>query len=636
MKLPALNLSSLSELFLKHGEKGVVAIVGLVGLWLAWGGIDAVRSLSVTQAQRPQAVEQAASQARAHIDREARPPADLLPGRTPLVDLVDPWRTPLVPWKSGSAPWLAIAAPPTLPVLDNPLFAEAAKRGKPEVLPIEDLRAVAGIAILPPLAAAQDGQPAPPPAAQPAKPKPAEPPRGRRPPKGPNALDGGGELAPSPEAMAAQGPARPEGRVTPYVIVTGLIPVAKQQAEYRSRFDGCGFREPKRDSPLWCDFEIERSSVGADGKDSWTKIDLAAVVKKRLADGVDAAVGADLAEFQLGSGEDARSRQTTPLPFCSALPQRIDGTWELGDLHPWVVERLVERLAKVAAGQEAVPPEAVNPLPGREGPDFGGPEERGPDPIMAEAKADLPAYRMFRFVDTDVNPGSTYRYRVRLKVWNPNYDKNPERMRPHLTDPSLALETKIASVESKPSPPASVPETTRILVAPLSRNEMKDLRLKPEKSETCEILVLAPTDPRKQATQLDPPVLRGLVGDPGVEINVDESLNQKNQKDRARGLTIETKRVLVDVRGRQADRRDGPAEREKPPGAIPEPFDVLVMREDGTFDLVTTADSERSVAASANTLPRRSSKADAVDPAAGGVNSSELSPVDPLGGRGGR
>ena len=52
MKLPALNLSSLSELFLKHGEKGVVAIVGLVGLWLAWGGIDAVRSLSVTQAQR--------------------------------------------------------------------------------------------------------------------------------------------------------------------------------------------------------------------------------------------------------------------------------------------------------------------------------------------------------------------------------------------------------------------------------------------------------------------------------------------------------------------------------------------------------------------------------------------------------
>jgi len=622
VKLPALNLSSLSELALRHGEKVVVAIVALVGLWLAWGGIDAMRSLSVTQAQTPQAVEQAASQARAHIDRDAQPPADLLSARTPLADLIDPWRTPLVPWKSGSTPWLAIAAPPALALLDNPLFEEAAKRGKPEVLPIEDLRAVAGLAILPPVVA-KDGQPAQQPAAQPARPKPAETPRGRRPPKGADPLAGGGELAPAPEAMAGEGPPQPEGRVVPYVIVTGLIPVAKQQAEYRSRFEACGFRDPKRDSPLWCDFEIERSSVGANGKEAWTKIDLAAVAKNVLADRGDGAVGGDLASFQLGAGEDARSRQTTPLPFCSGLPPRIDDTWELGDLHPWVVERLVERLAKVAAGQETVPQEAANPLPGREGPDFGGPEERPPDPIMAEAKADLPAYRMFRFIDTDVEPGGTYRYRVRLKVWNPNYDRNPERMRPHLTDPSLALETKLASAEGKPSPAASVPETTRVVVAPLSRSEIKDLKLK---QGTYEILVLAPRDPTRE---LDPFALRGLVGDPGVEINVDEKLNLKNQKDRARGLAIKTERMLVDARGRQEDRREGPAEKEKPPGVIPEPLDLLVMRKDGTFDLVTTADSERPVSAYIGTLPRRGAKADVVDPTAAGGISGEL-PVDPL------
>lgn len=555
MKLPSLNTAALTDVAVRHGEKVVAAIAGVGALLLVWGGVDALRSLSVKESQTPAAVNQAAAQARAHIDGEPQPPADLLPPRTPLADVVDPWRMPLVPWKPGATGSLVVADPPAVAVLDNPLFKEAMKRGKPDVYPLEDLRAVAGFAVVPAAAAGRE-------------------------------------------------------RILPYVVVTGLIPVAKQQDEYRRRFSACGFRDAKRDSPLWSDFEIDRGAVGPDGTETWTRLDLAAVATQRVAAGDDAAAADVPAAFQLGAGEDARSRQTTPIAFCSGLPQRSDGTWELADLHPWIVDRL-EKLRAEANRPEGAPPPPPDVAPVGGAPEFGGADERPANQPVAKPEERID-YRLFRFLDTAVEPGRTYRYRVRLKVWNPNYDKIPERMRPHLTDPDLAKEPKLSSTDSEPSPTATVPDTTRLLVAPLRRSEIKEMRLKPG---TLEVLVLGPS---KETGTL---ALRALVAEPGAVVDVDELVNLRNQRDRARGEKIVTGRLLVDARGRQEDRRDGPA------GVIPEPLDVIGMRPDGTFEIATAADSERQIAAYAATFPPRGAKAAPTEPAAG-----DPAGADPLGG----
>jgi hypothetical protein len=578
VKTPRIDVAAVTDLLVKHGEKIIVAVVGLGALLLLWGGIDAMRSLSVKEAQTPDAVNRTVTQARAHIGRDAVPPADLLPPRTPLADAIDPWRTPLVPWRTGSGPWLTLADTPTLAVLDKPLFDELKKRSQPDVLPVEDLRAVAGIAVVPALA--------PPPA----------------------------------EAAGGTAPER-RGRIMPYVVVTGLIPVEKQQAEYRRRFGDCGYRDQKRDSPLWCDYEIDRAAIGPDGKETWTTIDLAAVVAKRTQDWGPAGGIAVPADFQLAAGEDLRSVKTTPIGFVSALPQRLDGTWELADFHPWVVERLAEQLAQAARVKEPgpfVPPDAA--ATGPDGPGFDDAGQPPPEAAQPEAGVQLPAYRMFRFIDTAVEPGGTYRYRVRLKVWNPNFDKIPERMRPHLTDPTLAREPKVASPPSQPSPPATVPDTTRVLVGPLRREEIKELRLRPG---TLEVLVLGPSE------QTGSYALRGLVADPGAVIDVDERFNLKNQRDRARGEKIVTKRVLLDARGRQDGGAGVAPQKPKSAPGIPEPLDVLCLRPDGSFEVASLGDSERPIREYRDTLPGRGTKADPQEALEPGLPGGDM-PVDPL------
>ena len=588
MKKPDIDLRSVQDFLLRHCEKIVAAAVGLGVVFLIWAGVGALRTLSVKESQTPEAINRVVKQAHGHIDSVPQAPADQLPKREPLAEKIDPWRTPLVPWWTGTAPAsLSIAPPPAVAVLDRPLFDEAAKRGTPDVFPIEDLRAVAGLAVLPVAAAAPAAAAVPVPPAGQKKPDPAP---GRRPPRGgdPLAMDAPLPVGPLDNA--------PKGRIVPYVIVTGLIPARKQHEEYRQRFAGCGFRDPKRDSPLWSDFEIDRATIGADGKEKWTSIDLADVARKRLANwgpvAAGPAAGMD-AEFLLGANEDARS-QTTPIGFCSPLPPLLEGDWNLADLHPWVIESLRTRFAPpVRQAEPVVPPDAG---PRLDGPGFNAPVERRPEPAAAEARNESPAYRFFRFVDTDVAPGATYRYRVRIKLWNPNYDENPEKMRPHLTDPSLAVERKLAAAQSAPSPTATVPDPTRILVGMLGPDEAKDLKVRPI-SNAVEVLVLAPSVETGRFK------LRALVADPGVVVDIDEKYNQKNQRDRARGEAIETRRLLLDARGRQEERRGGAVEKNKPDGGIPEPFEVICLRPDGSFEFASLDASEPLVDEHRSTRP---------------------------------
>jgi len=325
MKLPGLPLSleGSGGFLLRHGEKilGVVALCGAV--LLAWGGIAAVRGKGVGEAQRPTAIEREAERADAHVGRVKQAPAELLAVHEPLSERLDHWRSPLPPWRAVAA--LELAEPPQVALLDKPIQQERGRRAKPEVLPVKELHAVAGIALV-------------------------------------------ATKSPAVGREADEAAARPAGRLAPYVIVTGLVPARDQQKQYRDLFQSVGYKDAKRDSPLWCDFELERTVVVPGTADKWEPIDLAAAARAWARDWGPIQAGQAPQGWLLEPTEDARSPQTTPVPFFGPLPQRVDDGWGLDDLHPRLFDLLASQSEPGGSQAPDARPEAE---PAAGGPGFG-------------------------------------------------------------------------------------------------------------------------------------------------------------------------------------------------------------------------------------------------------------------------
>jgi hypothetical protein len=108
-----------------------------------------------------------------------------------------------------------------------------------------------------------------------------------------------------------------------------------------------------------------------------------------------------------------------------------------------------------------------------------------------------------------------------------------------------------------------------------------------------EVLVLA-EDPASQSY-----TLRSLVTELGGLANIDKRLNRPAET-RVRGADIDTNSVLVDMRGRQEDRFEARTAKPTPP---PEPLEMLFLREDGSFDIASAADSQLLVDRYIGTLP---------------------------------
>jgi hypothetical protein len=556
MKLPALRFDkdALGEFLLRHGEKLVGTVVAIAAALLLWGGIDSIRSRSVRPQELPGSIRDEVTRADAHIRSMPRPPDDLLPPHAALAAAIDPW----LEAKSEAAPPLV--------VLDKPLFPEFSRRSQPDVLPVEQLRAVAGIAVFPQQQAAADAA--------------------GRPPAQPPVVD----------VPGTDVPGKP-GRIVPYVVVTGLIPVAKQREEYRRRFAEAGYQDARRDAPLWSDFEIEKCVVtnGQDGP--WRPIDLAAAARTQVREWAAPQSLPVPSEYLLQNTEARRSRETL-LDFAGLLPQRIDRPWAAEPIHPWVLEHirsLPQPTAEEAGELPAAAPEADTAI-------FGGPGEQGgpggPRPPMRDQLAGergqqakdrpLPDYRLFAFVDTAVKPDTVYRYRLRLKVWNPNLGL-PQQ---HLADPAIAKEQRLASPASSPTAAARVPNPQVLLVDVVPAADVKKLRLKPG---VLEVLVLdASADTGNYA-------IRSVLLDVGGLANVDKKLNRPGET-RARGEDAITDRLLIDVFGQQIEGDDKPR---RGPRTIPEPFTAVFLRPDGSFEQVTAADSERLIERYRDTLPER-------------------------------
>lgn len=712
MKL-SLSPAGIGGFFVSNLEKLLLAVMGLLSLLLIWWGVDALRSQAITSDRRPAAITDLAGQARVNIDLEPKVPAERLPSRQPIAPLIDPWRPQRV----------TIAEPPaSRSLLSRPLFAELTKRTKPDVFAIEDLRAVAGIAVLPdPQADAGGVDLAPQLPDQP----PAEDEPKRRPPKGrPRGRDrdqppGGGlfglEGGPSmePSTLTAAQPRQP-GIIKPFVVVTGLIPAARQLAEYERRFAATSFRDARRDRPLWGEYLVERTRVAPGGAARWERLDVKDVERSDP--------GGRIGVAPMPGGPDGRAatpleqetlppafflqQEETEIGYVAPLPQRIDEPWGPLAVHPWFVPQLEKFRESPEPGEPTASPAATIPLAdlladaaSRAGEQFrlegvvleAAPERQrdvglykfgvasndgessvevgtigltkapvfavsdrwarqlsvdgttdvsqkcnlrvridvvgktpvarilemellddagdvadtrtDPDPaavaggegpgLMAGPGGFGPATRvadnrLFRFVDTTVKPGESYRYRVKFALRNPNVRLPPR----HLADPAVAKAEFLISDYSNETPAVRVPSPTTLLARTIDRDTARKMKIK---GDALEVMVLAPSDKTGNFS------LRSVITAVGGLANVDMELNKAGDI-RFFGEPVATDHVLVDARGSQDDRADI---RSTEP---PEPLEMLFLRPDGSFEAVAAADSEGRIRDYGNTLFRAGTK----------------------------
>lgn len=619
MKKPSIsfNKDAVVTFAVRHVEKVMGAVFGLLACGLIWGGFEALRTMRPTTEQLPQTIVTESAAAAEHIDAVKIAPDDELTSEKGLAETVARWLSPKV------------AAAPTAAMLNKPLFSELARRSSPDILPIEDLHAVAGVAVLSVKAKPIGDRPGPDRPISLDAPGPAKPPKpprgGPRGPTAPGTLPPGA-LSPEMAGMAGTAgvpgvPGQPatQGKIVPYVMVTGLIPVVKQRAEYARRFDTASFHDPTLDIPAWNGFDIEKTEVLTGAAEKWTRLDPKAIAKRYSADWAGLQPEPLLPMLTLPVDAERRDPTVSPLPFCIPVPQLADGAWGFNALHPWFV-RYIERDAaerKARARKEQQDAQAgpgvfggANAMPGMPGPGgFGGPGMmEGPGMSFTPSTPEMPGmpgvpgqtlvgpeYRLFRFVDLNVVPGRTYRYRVRTTCWNPNLNV-PAR---HLTDVELAKQRTLQSPESEPSPPVVVPDGPQLLAQPLKKNELKKL-----KPGTVGLLILG------EKAGGGGLALRKLLLEVGGVANVDPALNKRGDA-RSVGDAIETDRVLLDYRGKLEDRGETRTGKPTPP---PEPLEMLFLRPDGSFELATSAESQPVIERYLPTLPGEDGGA----PAAGG------------------
>lgn len=208
------DLTAIRDFLILHGEKIAVGVVGLVFVWCL---IRTVSTAGNTVDFSPEQLRADAQSAQQHIE-QATPspevqPTDYVAIARRIRDKIDDthYRHPVL--------W------------DPPLWERRGLRGEPPVFGLEKIRAVAGNGVFnmadpsaPPTSAAQAGMGT----------------RGQR-----------------------------------WVVVTGLIPIARQIEAYTETFKQALYRDPQRDYPLYLHYWVERAEVNprAQGQLRWVRID---------------------------------------------------------------------------------------------------------------------------------------------------------------------------------------------------------------------------------------------------------------------------------------------------------------------------------------------------------------------------
>ncbi|MDR1141491.1 MAG: hypothetical protein LBL62_07350 [Planctomycetaceae bacterium] len=270
-----------------------------------------------------------------------------------------------------------------------------------------------------------------------------------------------------------------------WAIITGLIPIKQQLNLYIDKFSSSVLPDALRDMPTYILYDVERAEVipGKNPDDlEWKRLDfLTEFLQKRslwsgnaAVDPVDPAFFAPQVPgkfpmaYPLPPVTKKFNEEVAHPPF---IPMLTDSQMEVLKQSEKINERLRKEMFDIK-------PEDILDSP------FGGSENRigssgstgssgmdgntqgrnrrlrrDAEQEEEEIKPVLVDSYLFRFLDFKVEPGKTYRYRVRLYLANPNYRLAPN----FLEDETLSKEPYLVTEFSAPSNMVTIPLESRVL-----------------------------------------------------------------------------------------------------------------------------------------------------------------------------
>jgi hypothetical protein len=307
-----------------------------------------------------------------------------------------------------------------------------------------------------------------------------------------------------------------DGEFKSYVIITGAVPVEKEVNEYQRKFDSAVPAIPDSDHPplttqtdlprYFC-FLVDRAEVkDANEKPNWDTS--THILSKNNIVSADAVK--DLTKWFMFAPEIVHLDDVfAPEEFRGQyfyvtwpLPPLFLKNWGLEAAHPKVkmnqapgttLDNTTPDANQNNNNLDAMTPDRVGGInahpmqgpgmghgpgpqgPGPQGPGFRGLQGSGPGMVGpgmgphggpgmamgAQSQVELPVdpFKLFRFVDLTAEPGKTYRYRVQVLLYNPNYGLREECLDPKaiqaksvnakFTDWSPWVETAAVTVPSQ-------------------------------------------------------------------------------------------------------------------------------------------------------------------------------------------
>jgi hypothetical protein len=403
-----------------------------------------------------------------------------------------------------------------------------------------------------------------------------------------------------------------------WAVITGLVPITKQVAEYRLRFGNAIMTDPNMDVPHYMGFKVQRAEVKpgtADKELVWQEVS----VQKALL---------DMQGWISTYPEIVDPMYLSDVAYvCQPLPALVGKNFDKSVTHPRIPlapvnDPMVNGMAPGGYGEMPRPAAGMGMQMGgphgamgmqmggprgamgmqmgggdrfegmRNGPAMGGRMGMGAMGGMsamggmgagrfgeggvagmqyAPPKID---YQLFRFFDFSVVPGKTYRYQVRLELANPNYKFPNRALDP--THPELAKGELRETPWSAPSPQVSVPRGSHLLAS----------KLKPARGpveQKVEVLVRNWNAKRAIVALQKRDLMRGEVANFSSEAIVDDPMTGQYLKEP--DVVFDTNSVLVDMAGGESF--DAGASK------VAAPVEILVLGPDGNLFVrsqVTDAD----------------------------------------------
>jgi len=494
-----LDKRTLQEFFLQHTEKLVFAVFVIVFVALVYQALG-----RDDYPKTPEQLAQAAQRAEQHIEQTE--PSDTAeemkaPDYTQIVAVS---RTPLkVDPYSHDKPW------------DPPLWQQRRPRGEPPLFAVRELRGEAGM--------------------------------------GPFQMKQAAAAAVRPTAGGNRAHStKQDVQGQRWAVVTGLVPIKKQLAAFKEYFKDAQQPNPETDVPRYYLYRVERAEATGSGDGHslrWKPLDVIQQYRDALGrwnntlpDVVAAEYLHERLVFPLGPLLDPEKPGRSGGGYARAgRPGQNESPWGEEAAHPPEIPLLADELAAEATETpdmaEPGPDGLIDDLPfdnfggagGRRGaalrrtPGRRPVRPRGPEMLGSEGDAG-PEFLLFRFFDFQVEPGKSYRYRVRLILENPNYEVDPR----FLEKEELGKIKRIESGWSTPTDVVSVPRDTRMLAVDVAQPR----RLGDEPSASVLMIQWVKENGREAYQQFDRITRGQVLNYPGCQFPPDETNGRSRRRDR--------------------------------------------------------------------------------------------------------